>query len=838
MPDADYWKSVLSNPDRVVVLDEGAKKAGAWLSAGICCLALPGIFAGTPPVDRQDPEPSMGLGYGDRQTCIRPTDVLRRKKRRLHPDLEPFARGRRFIISFDYESTDNGQRRRDAATRELVEQLYAAGASSVAVSHRQGPEKGADDLLVARGRDALYDLLNQAQEQGLGKIAPQYSRPKTQELSLYDHPAEVLANHLIQRVHRGIAARASNTGLVATITQLANTPGTGKSHLAPELGPRLLEADVIDRVVYVSSSYRSPSISALERWIETPTRHSGLVAEDVANQQRIRRRRKSDPQNRIVVKPTCSYSNNLQYLRDRGLGQKAITGFCQQECPERSGCHYVQERLSFLEGLRGNEHRLIRCSAEMLSVLQHWLGPKAWERTFLIFDEAPQLQAAAIDTKAISLADLPVWASYLRMHQPELCESHDGQQLITLLDIAAALPERLNKQEALYGCDPVTLASILPLITTGVVEALKIPVTSTEGITPDSTPLLHSAPTPALLGELLQALLPPNERVHRRVLYTPRDGGQLQIISLNPSVAQAHRGSAGSLVLDGTADLEAITNHLTGGETPPSSPELRPEAIETPTSYKLAQIEVVQISDLGVMGRNRGDDCKQRLGELLEGLRKYVCDRFGPNAHLGVIDNATHRSRDDGHGAWFVDNQGSNAFQHDQAIALVGLPAPNLNASLAQFQVLYNQPRTSITSASFRSWYGRQMGEQLIQAIHRLRPIRREGEVLLVFLICSADLSGIGFQPGVKGGRGSLTVMESSYFNPAAAPKAERTRRKVIGAIQQLYQEGVSPKQITTRLVAQRAGVDAKTCRNAGQGFGWSVFVSQCLQSAPDKAGP
>lgn len=829
VPDPDFWARFKADPSIPGVLEEGAKKAGAWLTAGIHCIGLPGLTSGTPPADDNDPEPYIGNGYGDRQ----PRNRQRRwkpKKRKLHPDLLPLVPGRRWIISFDYEPTAEGQRRRDAATRDLIEQLYAAGAASVAVAHRQGPEKGADDLLVAKGPEALHALLETAEEQSMAPVAPLYSAPTGRPLTAAADPAEVLANHLADRIRRAIASDTPDSGIVATITQLANIPGTGKSHLAPQIGPRLLEVDGIDRVIYVAPGYRSPSIHSLMRWIEPPSRHSGLVVEQVEGQQRLRRRRRTDPEEDLVVGATCSYSSNLQRLREQGLEQEAITAFCQTTCPVRTGCRYLQERLSFLDGLKRGEHRLLRCSTEMLPALRHWLGGPAWQRTFLIFDEAPQIKAAALETTTIPLADMPAWATYLRTHQPELCDTAEGQQLNTLLDTIATLPDHLSEREAKYGCDPITLGRILPPVPATILPALQLPLITTDELTPDTKPLPQASPPPALLGVLLEALLPsPDGPVRSRATYSPQDGGQLQITTRSHRLSGAHLLSAGSLVLDGTAQLDTITRLLNGGPTP-LRPELTPEAVTIPHQHRPAGLEVVQIPDLGAMGLKRGADQQRRLEALLVALQQLELKHSGPAGRLGVLEKSKLRSRADGHGAWFCDSRGSNAFEQATALALIGLPMPNLTAALAQFQVLYNQPLATITSAAFRDWYGRQVGEELIQGIHRLRPIRRGGELLRIYLITDADLSGVGMKAGMSGPNGSsFTVKASGYFTAAAAPKPERTRQRVIEAIEQLHQEGLVPAAITTRLVAERAGVGRNTAHRQAGEQPWAYFVEEVL---------
>ena len=201
MPDRDYWARIKADPTIPIVLDEsGGKKCGAWLTAGIPALGLPGLFAGTPPANPADPEPRIGFGYGDRQARGGQRSQPP-KQRKLHPDLAGFAPGRRFVVSFDYEPTAEGQRRRDAATRHLVEQLYAAGASSVAIAHRQGPEKGADDLLIAHGPAELYALIAQAEDVNRGTITPTYAPQPSKALTGDRHAADLLADHIASRIY-------------------------------------------------------------------------------------------------------------------------------------------------------------------------------------------------------------------------------------------------------------------------------------------------------------------------------------------------------------------------------------------------------------------------------------------------------------------------------------------------------------------------------------------------------------------------------------------------------------------------------------------------------------
>jgi hypothetical protein len=119
------------------------------------------------------------------------------------------------------------------------------------------------------------------------------------------------------------------------------------------------------------------------------------------------------------------------------------------------------------------------------------------------------------------------------------------------------------------------------------------------------------------------------------------------------------------------------------------------------------------------------------------------------------------------------------------------------------------------------------MGEQLIQGLHRLRPVRRHGETLLLFLITSIDLSGLR----LKGGASTFKQIASSYFTQAAAPKAERTRQSVINAIKALHLEGLPLESITTRRVAELAGVGRNTAHRQATEQDWGTFVESVIFS-------
>lgn len=141
-----FWVEALSQASIPIVLNEGAKKAGAVLSCLLrldepgAAIALPGIWNGM-------------------------------KDDELIPELALIAtQGRRVIIAFDQDEQLTTQKAVGAARRKLAEALMARGCEVFAA--KWGTEhKGIDDFLVAEGDDATFQILTTARRM-LPKASP------------------------------------------------------------------------------------------------------------------------------------------------------------------------------------------------------------------------------------------------------------------------------------------------------------------------------------------------------------------------------------------------------------------------------------------------------------------------------------------------------------------------------------------------------------------------------------------------------------------------------------------------------------------------------------------
>ncbi|BAZ18676.1 hypothetical protein NIES4071_105610 (plasmid) [Calothrix sp. NIES-4071] len=140
VPSISFWEWVYKNNIPVTIV-EGAKKAGALLTAGYVAIALPGIFA----------------GY--RKSRILENGAI--SGRALIPDLQHFSTPRREInICFDYEDRPAQIKSMEAAINGLYFLLLEKGCDT-RITCLPGKEKGVDDFIVAHGVGA-YEKIHAA----------------------------------------------------------------------------------------------------------------------------------------------------------------------------------------------------------------------------------------------------------------------------------------------------------------------------------------------------------------------------------------------------------------------------------------------------------------------------------------------------------------------------------------------------------------------------------------------------------------------------------------------------------------------------------------------------
>lgn len=133
--DREFWAWVIENPSIALLITEGAKKAGALLTAGYCAIALPGINAGY----RQEKD-SLGNAIGF------PI---------LIPQLVPFCgEGREITFFFDQDTKSSTIKNVQTAIERTGKPLSRQGCQ-VSVCQWDKAHKGIDDFIFTQGEDAL-----------------------------------------------------------------------------------------------------------------------------------------------------------------------------------------------------------------------------------------------------------------------------------------------------------------------------------------------------------------------------------------------------------------------------------------------------------------------------------------------------------------------------------------------------------------------------------------------------------------------------------------------------------------------------------------------------------
>ena len=141
--DLGFWQWMLDRPQVPLCITEGAKKAGALLSAGYAAVALPGINNGyrTPKDDRGK----------------------RISKSHLIPQLAKLAvPGRDVYIVFDRDRKPKTIKAVNAAIRKTGYLLQKAGCRVKVISWDSQDGKGVDDLIINRGREYFMQIYKDA----------------------------------------------------------------------------------------------------------------------------------------------------------------------------------------------------------------------------------------------------------------------------------------------------------------------------------------------------------------------------------------------------------------------------------------------------------------------------------------------------------------------------------------------------------------------------------------------------------------------------------------------------------------------------------------------------
>jgi hypothetical protein len=151
----NFWQWVIEHPEVPVVITEGAKKAGALLTAGYAAIGLPGIFNGYRQPKNEEGE-AIGMPH-------------------LIPELESLAvAGRSIYFAFDNDSKVTTRTNVKIAISKTAKLLTQKGCKSFVVDWSSFREKGCDDLIANKGVNTFHKAYQHASHL-LIWLAKQYS---------------------------------------------------------------------------------------------------------------------------------------------------------------------------------------------------------------------------------------------------------------------------------------------------------------------------------------------------------------------------------------------------------------------------------------------------------------------------------------------------------------------------------------------------------------------------------------------------------------------------------------------------------------------------------------
>lgn len=629
---------------------------------------------------------------------------------------------------------------------------------------------------------------------------PLLEQQATTQAPTFDHTPAVRL--LADTDYPTATAEEFNAAAIAgrPLVVVANPCGSGKTMQGDRLVQLLLDLPDVDHVIFVSRDYRNLPCNELMAYAVPPVRHRDTVLDEVngSDIERLRRRDEATTPMLVVDPMTCIYAWSFAEWSKQGGSNDATAGFCR-DCSYQAGCPYLDRRSRFLAAWQQGDIATVRCSVGSLNFLWSTAGEDQWRRTALVFDEAPQLADAGTTQYCIPLPRFDDWAQHIRLQDGI---EHQGL-LLELMALLRDAHERMPAADRLYGQHhgkamqyikhwnakvDALFPSRLPESWVNQPQIIDIPDPEAE----------LTVTQPLLLPALLQAV-----RGVSGSLSITKDG--ITIYRPSQTLQDAFSDSAGAVVLDATTSPDSIRRYLAG----PHPAAFR--AIRTSDNTGLDQITFVQIPDLGVMGKQRGDNQKKRKEALINAIRAEhsIRELFGElpagrTGKVGVIDIGKHAS--EGEGAWYSASRGSNAFRTDSGLVLIGLPSPNLTAARSEFAAHH----PGGTDDDFKAHYADIQGKELIQGISRLRPADATGAGLVVYLVTNADLSGMGLP---------ITTRTAESFCPWAGDKHSQTIAQASATLDHTFDRSTA---IPQRALCDAAGISRTNLTRALQERGWS----------------
>ena len=233
---------------------------------------------------------------------------------------------------------------------------------------------------------------------------------------------------------------------------------------------------------------------------------------------------------------------------------------------------------------------------------------------------------------------------------------------------------------------------------------------------------------------------------------------------------------------------------------------------QTPPNYN--NLNIVQITGLGKLGKQRSDGLTNRVDALKSALQ-------GKHSNLGILEWKSNAK--DNEYYHFADGRGVNRFSNCDAIASFGIPYANVGELAAEYQVL-----TGLSDDdSIQEFITAMTDAEIVQEIGRLRSNRRTDEKLTFYFCADYDLSFLGNHfPNA-----TLTKVDAFAITPKAGNQNQKTKLAILEAAKELATRG---NKLTQNAIANKASITQGTVSKIATQFGGWSSLKKIFQTLLD----
>jgi len=629
--------------------------------------------------------------------------------------------------------------------------------------------------------------------------------------------------------------------------------GAGKTHAIANLEPGDLkipnksgEFESVETLFYISNEHRNPTVEGLEGWKDLPVRNNGLVADE---QKLTPSGRPSERWPQAGEEPNivgnCHRTPIFHALATKGYAaessaEAAINPICNT-CKLRAACTG-----QFAEGNEGEPNTRVpgasfrrdrRDALKSDRIRSHINSlPQSEDianlKAVAFVDEASR-QIQPVENVSVSRQDFDRTMMDLQSKAPEIYEQIKG-----VLGVRSLLTGEIPiTQETYHGYSDNVVRQYLGEIP----ENLSELIAEVEALRPNIEDLIEEADSVSLDGvegdkksvdrgtlryirsKMSTAAIASTHRNIENLLVnwlaaflsviggiTPGalrvKNNRLEIATRNTRHVDALKAFQTTFFMDGTATRESLAL-LLGCE---------PHEIfvisQIPPKYD--NLTIVQVTSLGLCGKDRSELMKQRVTALSSAIEEK-------HKKVGVIDHLSTKAEGQGH--WFADNRGSNAYLDCDAMLLLGTPFQDIGALALQYTTLTGHRNTSRENPRFQSFVDHHVRAEVIQGVGRLRANRRPDAQLFCYAASEKEL---GYVVDYFAGA-TLTQVDAFQITPRAGTDKQQTRWEIFQAFRSIYER---KGKITQEAIAKLAGRSQELISKISKQFGgWKVLKNLLL---------